>query len=178
VTRVSLKLGSAPGSGDGRADTVIVNGTNGNDSINVVGEGTSYSVIGLPAVVSVTNSEGANDALVVNGLGGDDGLGAFALLSADGIRQLTLDGGAGRDNILAGPGADLLIGGDGNDFINGGRGDDVAQMGAGDDTFVWNPGDGSDTVEGGGGSDAMLFNGANVGEQIDISANGTRVRFT
>ena len=71
-----------------------------------------------------------------------------------------------------------LIGGDGNDLIDGGRGNDVALMGAGDDTFVWNPGDGSDTVEGQDGSDTMIFNGANVSEKIDISANGSRVRFT
>ena len=51
-------------------------------------------------------------------------------------------------------------------------------LGAGDDTFVWNPGDGSDTVEGQAGTDTLLFNGANVTEKIDISANGGRVRFT
>jgi Ca2+-binding RTX toxin-like protein len=50
-------------------------------------------------------------------------------------------------------------------------------MGAGDDTFVWNPGDDNDTVEGQAGFDTMLFNGANVAENIDISANGGRVRF-
>src|SRR5205814_2387672 len=73
---------------------------------------------------------------------------------------------------------DRLLGGDGNDFVVGGRGNDLALLGAGDDTFVWNPGDGSDTVEGQAGSDTMLFNGANVAENIDISANGSRVRFT
>src|SRR5258705_807153 len=45
-------------------------------------------------------------------------------------------------------------------------------------TFVWNPGDGSDTVEGQGGSDTLVFNGANVSENIDISANGSRVRLS
>jgi Ca2+-binding RTX toxin-like protein len=49
-------------------------------------------------------------------------------------------------------------------------------MGAGDDTFVWNPGDGSDTVEGQDGADILQFNGANVGENIDLSANGSRLR--
>jgi hypothetical protein len=49
--------------------------------------------------------------------------------------------------------------------------------GAGDDTFTWNPGDGSDTVEGQGGTDTMLFNGANVAEQVDLSANGNRLKF-
>ena len=73
-------------------------------------------------------------------------------------------------------GDDTLIGGDGNDFIVGGRGDDVALIGAGDDTFVWNPGDGSDTVEGQAGNDTLRFNGSNVNEQIDVSANGPRAR--
>ena len=50
--------------------------------------------------------------------------------------------------------------------------------GTGDDTFVWNPGDGSDTVEGQDGTDTLQFNGANINEKIDISANGTRARFT
>ena len=54
----------------------------------------------------------------------------------------------------------------------------MALLGAGDDTFVWNPGDGSDIVEGQAGVDTLLFNGANINEKIDISANGGRVRFT
>ena len=51
-------------------------------------------------------------------------------------------------------------------------------MGGGDDTFVWNPGDDNDTLEGQGGCDTMLFNGANVAENIDISANGDRALFS
>ena len=46
----------------------------------------------------------------------------------------------------------------------------------GNDSFVWDPGDGSDVVEGQGGSDTMRFNGSNAGEQIDLSANGSRLR--
>ncbi len=89
-----------------------------------------------------------------------------------------MDGGAGNDTILGSRGDDMLLGGDGNDFIDGNQGDDVALMGAGDDVFQWDPGDGSDTVEGQDGTDKMLFNGANIAENIDISANGSRVRFT
>ena len=44
--------------------------------------------------------------------------------------------------------------------------------------FQWNAGDGSDTVEGQGGADNLKFNGANIGENFDVSANGGRVRFT
>ena len=50
-------------------------------------------------------------------------------------------------------------------------------LGAGDDTFVWDPGDGSDVVEGQDGTDTMLFNGAGGAEQVDLSANGNRLRF-
>ena len=51
-------------------------------------------------------------------------------------------------------------------------------MGSGSDTFQWDPGDGSDTIEGDSGTDTMLFNGANVAERIELSANGNRLRFT
>src|SRR5215217_7530185 len=57
------------------------------------------------------------------------------------------------------------------------RGNDTARMGAGDDTFVWDPGDGSDVVEGQDGHDSMRFNGANIAERFDLSANGSRLRF-
>ena len=76
--------------------------------------------------------------------------------------------------INGGDGDDTITGSAGNDTVIGGRGNDVAFLGAGDDTFVWNPGDGSDTVEGQAGNDTLLFNGANVNENIDISANGSR----
>jgi Ca2+-binding RTX toxin-like protein len=178
VTQVNLDLASPAGSGtgDNAADTVVVNGTNGNDNINIVGQGTSVSVVGLPAQVNITGSEGANDSLVVKALGGNDGVNAATLPA--GVIKLTVDGGAGNDTILGSQGADTLLGGDGNDFIDGNQGDDVALMGAGDDIFQWDPGDGSDTVEGQDGHDTMIFNGANVDEKIDISANGNRVRFS
>jgi Ca2+-binding RTX toxin-like protein len=178
VTQVNLDLAGTPGTGtgDGAADTVIVNGTAGADTVQIAGSGTSFAVTGLHATVSVQGSEGANDQLVVNALGGNDSITASGL--AAGVVQLTVDGGAGNDRISGSAGNDMLIGGDGNDQIFGGRGDDVALMGAGNDTFTWNPGDGSDTVEGQGGVDTLQFNGANVAEKIDLSANGSRLRFT
>jgi RTX calcium-binding nonapeptide repeat (4 copies) len=88
-----------------------------------------------------------------------------------------LDGGDGIDNLIGGSGAETFLGGYGNDSIDGNRGNDLAFMGAGDDTFVWDPGDGNDTIEGQDGADTMRFNGANVAEQVDVSANGNRLRF-
>ena len=154
---------------------MIVNGTNGNDIIDVFGAGTSVSVLGLPAQVNITAREGANDTLVINGLGGNDGITATTLPA--GVIKLTLDGGAGNDTILGSQGADTLLGGDGNDFVFGDNGNDVALLGAGDDVFQWDPGDGNDTIEGQDGTDTMLFFGANVSENIDIVANGGRVLF-
>jgi Ca2+-binding RTX toxin-like protein len=177
VTQVNIDLAGTIGgtAGDGAADTVIVNASNGGDIVNVVGAGTSVSVLGLAARTNVTNSEGANDSLVINGLGGDDSITATALPA--GITKLTIDGGAGNDTILGSQGADVLLGGDGNDFVFGDNGNDLALMGAGDDVFQWNPGDGNDTVEGQDGTDTMLFFGANIAENIDISANGGRALF-
>src|SRR5258708_3508742 len=91
---------------------------------------------------------------------------------------LAVDGGAGNDTITGSQGADTLIGGAGNDTVTGGAGNDFADLGDGNDTFVWNPGDGSDTVEGGAGTDTLLFNGSNIAENFDISANGSRVRLS
>ena len=178
LTRLDLDLsaGAAPGIGDGLADTVILNGTNGADNVRVSGAGTNFTVSGLPAFVAVSGSDGANDQLVVNALDGDDFVSASGL-PADTV-GLTVDGGAGNDQIIGGDGNDELIGGDGNDFIDGGPGNDVAFLGAGDDTFRWDPGDGSDTVEGEDGHDTLRFNGSNASEQFDVSANGNRVRLS
>src|SRR4051794_28636151 len=178
VVKVETDLTGAIGSasGDAAADTVVVNGTNGADVIDVVGAGTSASVVGLQAEVDIANSEGANDALVVNALGGDDSMTATSLPA--GVVKLTVDGGTGADTILGSQGTDTILGGDGDDFAAGGRGNDIARMGANDDTFQWNPGDGSDVLEGQAGNDLMLFFGANVAENIDVSANGGRVLFS
>jgi len=51
-------------------------------------------------------------------------------------------------------------------------------LGDGDDTFVWNPGEGNDTVDGQAGADTLQFNGANISEKIDISANGGHATLT
>src|SRR6185369_10957490 len=95
-----------------------------------------------------------------------------------GVIKLTIDGCTGDDVLLGSQGADVIRGGDGDDFVFGDNGDDSAFLGAGDDVFQWNPGDGNDIIEGQDGSDMMLFFGANVSENIDISANGGRVLFT
>jgi Ca2+-binding RTX toxin-like protein len=177
VLEVNLDLSGPadPAAGDGAADTVIVNGTNGDDTVEVVAGGTSAAVFGLPAFVTIANLEGANDQLVINGGVGKDSISAVTVPA--GIMKLTLDGGDGDDRLLGSDEKDVFLGGDGDDFMDGEDGDDLALMGAGDDAFLWNPGDDNDTLEGQDGFDTMLFNGANASENIDISANGQRVVF-
>jgi Ca2+-binding RTX toxin-like protein len=116
--------------------------------------------------------------IAINALGGDD---LVRIDESNGVftdsMATTIFGGPGNDTLLGGSGDETLHGGSGNDSIDGNKGADVGIMGAGDDTFVWDPGDGSDVVEGQAGTDTMLFNGANVSEQVDLSANRNRLKF-
>jgi Ca2+-binding RTX toxin-like protein len=102
---------------------------------------------------------------------------SYALQAGQEVEVLRADVGATGLVLTGNEFVNTIIGGAGNDTVTGGRGDDTALLGAGNDAFFWNPGDGSDTVEGQDGLDGLVFNGANVNENIDISANGSRVHF-
>jgi Ca2+-binding RTX toxin-like protein len=116
--------------------------------------------------------------IVVDGGAGSD---AIRIDESNGVFEdtipTTLAGASGNDTLTGGSGAETLLGGRGIDSIDGNGGADTASMGSGNDTFIWDPGDGSDKVEGQRGADTMVFNGANAAEQVDLSANGTRLRF-
>ena len=171
---LNVDLGSN-GAGDGAVDQVIVSGTNHKDTIAVTGANGAAAVTGLPETVNIVNAEPANDLLNVNALDGADNVDASALQPSV-FEILTVDGGDGNNTIAGSQGNDRLVGGAGNDTVDGNQGADLALLGGGNDTFVWDPGDGSDVVEGQDGSDTMRFNGSNVGESFDLSANGTRLR--
>src|SRR5688500_2372736 len=167
MTKIDLDLRGPNGGGDGAADTVTVNATNGADVFGAAGDAGGVNVFGLQTKVNIFFQEQANDRLTLNALGGDDVVNASSL-EADGI-QLTENGGLG---------VDILIGSEGGDLFNGGDGNDTALMGAGDDVFVWNPGDDNDTLEGQDGFDRMLFNGSSAAENINVFSNGNRALFT
>jgi Ca2+-binding RTX toxin-like protein len=175
VKLVAIDLAGEIGgtTGDGKLDTVIVNGANARNNIDVALVGETVTVTGLAAKVTIDHAD-ATDSLVINGLGGRDTINAAALSAAI---KLTVDGGGANDKIFGGKGDDLLLGGDGSDFIDGNQGNDTAFLGSGNDVFQWDPGDGSDVVEGQAGTDTMLFNGSGGSENFDISANGGRVLF-
>ncbi len=159
--------------GDG-ADTATYSGTNGDDTIGIARTGTA--TVGAFTPTSGPLNITAVEDLDVRGLAGADTLTAQNGIGA--LTQLTLDGAGGNDALRGGDGNDILLAGSGDDFVDGNIGADSAQLGGGNDTFQWDPGDGSDTVEGQSGTDTLAFNGSNIGEAIDVSANGPRVRLT
>jgi Ca2+-binding RTX toxin-like protein len=161
--------------GGADTDTVEVNGGNGAEQFTTTANGTRVRFDRVtPAPFSI--DIGTSEKLTVNANGGDDSYSATGNLAA--LIGITVDGGTGNDTLLGSNGVDLLLGGDGNDFVDGQQGNDTGLLGAGDDTFQWDPGDGNDTIEGQDGVDKMAFNGANVSENMEASANGGRVRFT
>src|SRR4051794_17052448 len=156
-------------------DTVEVNGGNGAEQFTITANGTRVRFDRTnPAPFSI--DIGTSENLTLNANGGDDSFSATGNLAA--LIKVTVDGGTGNDTLLGSNGNDVLLGGDGNDFVDGNQGNDTGFLGAGDDVFQWDPGDGSDIVEGQDGADTMAFNGANINEKMDVSANGGRVRFT
>src|SRR5262245_47838221 len=142
-----------------------------------------------PTDVSITITRDAAGNILVNN-------GAVAIQGGQptvaNTRQIFMNGGTGNDilnldesngalpaaHINGGAGNDILIGGSGNDVISGDQGTDLIFLGAGDDTVMYFPGDGRDGVTGGAGQDTITFIGSDGADQIDISANGARVRLT
>ena len=58
VSEVNIDLAAAGGAGDGAADTIIINATNGDDVIVVIGDGNgSVTVLGLGATINITASK-------------------------------------------------------------------------------------------------------------------------
>jgi Ca2+-binding RTX toxin-like protein len=167
-------------------DVVVINGLGG-DLINVNGsaEADLMTVLPSPTVgyarVVVEGFSASVDVstnvskLSINGLGGPDTISGSGNLAGLGI-PIKMDGGDGNDIILGSNAAEVLVGGPGDDFIDGNQGNDLVFLGEDNDTFRWDPGDGSDTVEGEGGADILIFNGANVNENLSLSANGMRLR--
>jgi len=92
VTDVRLDLAATLGgaTGDGQADRVVVNATDGEDAINVQGDAEVLKVSGLAASISILHAEAANDRLEINTLAGRDAVDSSGL--AAGTIQFLVDG--------------------------------------------------------------------------------------
>jgi Ca2+-binding RTX toxin-like protein len=169
VKQVAVDLSTGtPGVGDGAIDTITIEASTANNTINLTQASGIISVAGLAAQITLAAAEAA-DFLEIRGLAGNDKINAAALPAAV---LLTLNGGEGNDTITGGAGNDTLMGGDGNDTVTGGGGNDSADLGKGNDLFVWNPGDGDDKIEGGDGIDTLRFVDSAVNQEINITTNG------
>jgi Ca2+-binding RTX toxin-like protein len=131
IFTVNLDLeGSGGPGGDGQADTVILNGTEGDDLALIQSFGTVIAAsASLFPFVNITNSDATLDTLSVNTLDGNDELDASSLVA--GQIQLSLNGGAGNDTLRGSTGTDTLLAGDGNDLIDGNGGGDHLTINAG-----------------------------------------------
>ena len=137
-------------------DRIVVNAGGGKDEIRI---DDSNGVFTDTEATTINGDAGPD--LILGGGGGE-----------------TLNGGADDDTVSGRGGNDTMTGDTGNDRLRGGPGVDPQNGGAGNDEILWIPGDGNDVIEGQAGTDKMLFNGANIAENFDVSANGGRVRFT
>jgi hypothetical protein len=92
VRKVDVDLAGSLGgtTGDGAPDRVIVNGTDGNDTIAVSGDADGVKVRGLASAIAVLHSESANDRLEINTLAGSDSVDPSGLRA--GAIQLFVDG--------------------------------------------------------------------------------------
>ena len=149
---------------EGGAGADVVVGGGGSDTV-------SYLSSALPVGVDLATGLGSGGDAAGDTLSGIEKV--FGSSQGD-----ILTGNDGANVLFGLAGADTLNGGGGDDVVNGGPGNDVAFLGAGNDVFQWNQGDANDTVEGQDGVDRLDFNSIDFAENVDISANGGRVRLT
>ncbi len=133
-------------------EIVRIEGTDGNDIIEVMVDGNSITHVDVGAGDDIVNGSEEDDIIIggsgddiLNGFGGDDWL-------HGGSGEDTIDGGDGHDLLVGAQDNDILIGGDGNDKIYGYDGDDELIAGIG----------GNDILYGGNGNDRLYGNGYSV----------------
>ncbi|WGD54678.1 Ig-like domain-containing protein [Bradyrhizobium sp. CB1650] len=144
---IIYKVGDGMDTIDGGAgtDTLEIDGTAGNDFINVVVTGSTITGLAGGTVTNVEKVElnlagGTSDTLSFAGttsnisvnLANQTGTG-FTWVA--GVENVT--GGSGNDTLVGNAAANQLVGGAGNDKIDGGGGADTLTGGDGNDTFIY-----------------------------------------
>ncbi|HTO08350.1 MAG TPA: hypothetical protein VMR86_14990 [Myxococcota bacterium] len=185
LARVNVDLGGTTGggTGDGAADTIVVDGTAGPDVVSIGATKGVLEVEGLATAVRVTNGELANDVLEFVASGPDE-IHLLGTKSPDTILIAPSPlAGAVRTTAdrlpmmvdVANPGSELIVFGlSGNDVItasnglaglgiglelDGGPGNDTLVGGDGNDTLIGGPG--NDTLVGGRGNDLVRMGTGN-----------------
>jgi len=138
ITQVAIDLAPTPNgaTGDGKVDTVTLDGAAGNDIVHLSLVGDEIAIDGLAAQVTIDHAD-KSDLLVVNGSSGFDFIDASGLAAGHVALQL-----------FGGDDADVIIGSGGNDIITGGAGNDELDGGGGNDAFRYTgPVDGQDVID-------------------------------
>jgi Ca2+-binding RTX toxin-like protein len=130
--------------------TLLVNGTAGNDTVEVNRVGSRYIVsrTGSSPVSAQIFSASSINSIQVDLSDGDD-----QFIASSDVQSLYVNGGSGDDTLSGGDGNDTLTGASGLDSIYGGGGDDRINGGTRNDTLVG--GDGNDRLYGDVGNDKM-----------------------
>jgi Ca2+-binding RTX toxin-like protein len=105
--------------GDG-FDHAIYKGTAAGDTIQAALVSATEFAAFAPGAAPF-GAAAATEDVDLQGLDGPD-----TIALSNGIRGLTVDGGAGDDDLRGGSGPDVLLGGSGNDHVDGNIGADVA----------------------------------------------------
>jgi Ca2+-binding RTX toxin-like protein len=172
--RVKRVFPAAPGTAsfDPLTGVLTIVGDAAHTVINVANDGFGNIVVNSGAILITGGVPTVSNTVLIQILGsaGDDQISV-----ANGLPPAHIFGAEGNDTLTGGSAADMIVGGPGIDTIIGRQGNDLLYPDGGD-TVVWNPGDGSDTVQGQGDNNTLLFNASNASENMDLSANGSRLR--
>lgn len=125
-------------------EIVRIEGTDGNDIIEVIVDGPSISYVAAGDGDDII--EGSDQADIIYGGGGED-----EINGNDGNDWI--HGGEGSDNVDGGAGEDLIVGGSEDDYLFGGDDTDIIYGNDGADTLFGM--DGQDYLHGGDGDDHL-----------------------
>jgi Ca2+-binding RTX toxin-like protein len=130
-------------------DTIVVQATNNNTTLEVTINGTPFDFIYADVVsLSILTSSG-DDSVTLVGLNAETGRHTAP--------AAYVNAGDGNDTLIGADGNDTLTGAQGNDSINGGGGDDLLNgLGTSDTIFG---GQGNDKINGGDGKDLLYGDG-------------------
>lgn len=135
-------------------EIVRIEGTDGNDIIEVIVDGPSISYVNGGAGDDVI--EGSDQVDVIVGGSGDDTINGYE-------ENDWLHGGAGNDTLDGGAGDDLVVGGEDNDYLIGDSENDHIYGNGGQDYLFG--GEGQDFLFGGTGND-VLDAGEGIGDEV------------
>ncbi|MEZ6132975.1 MAG: peroxidase family protein [Planctomycetaceae bacterium] len=144
-TRLRVHVDGGSGAAVSAADTLVVEGTSGDDTMTVTGQAVDMQM--LDVVFSDV------ETLILEGHNGNDLLDASASAAPNNI----LDGGSGNDTLVGSNGSDRMFGGDGDDVLRGRGGNDMLSGGSGADRVYGQQG--VDQVHGGDGDDIVMQDG-------------------